>query len=156
MRSELEGGALMDVGCYCVSAARLLAGEEPETVYGVQEVGVTGVDVRFYGVLSFPGGAVSSFSCGFTTLEEGIEVVGTDGSLRIYDPWHVQEPGIALDGRSVKVERVNSYGRQLENVGEAIEGGALLLGREDALGQARTIEALYHSAGTGAPVTPPR
>src|SRR4051812_30275848 len=152
MSSELEGGALMDVGCYCVSAARVVAGEEPETVYGVQETGVTGVDVRFYGVLSFPGGAVSSFSCGFTTLEEGLEVVGTDGSLTIADPWHVKEPSILVEGRSVEVERVDSYGRELQNVGEAIEGGALLLGRDDAVGQARTIEALYRSAELGAPV----
>src|SRR4051794_39915395 len=153
MSAELEGGALMDVGCYCVSAARLVAGEEPETVFGVQELGVTGVDIRFYGVLSFPGGAVSTFACGFTTQEEGIEVVGRDGSLTAADPWHVKQPGIVVEGRRSEVARVDSYGLQLKNVGEAIEGGALLLGREDALGQARTIEALYRSAETGAAVS---
>ena len=153
MSAELEGGALMDVGCYCVSAARLLAGAEPETVYGVQEVGVTGVDVRFYGVLSFPGGAVSTFSCGFTTLEEGLEVVGTDGSLTIADPWHVQKPGIVLEGMDRGGRARAAHGRQLQNVGDAIDGGTLLLGREDAVGQARTIEALYRSAETGAPVS---
>jgi D-xylose 1-dehydrogenase (NADP+, D-xylono-1,5-lactone-forming) len=153
MSAELEGGSLMDVGCYCVSAARLVAGEEPESVVGVQELGVTGVDIRFYGVLSFPGGAVSTFACGFTTQEQGIEVVGTDGSLTVADPWHVKQPGIDVEGRRSEVARVDSYGLQLKNVGEAIEGGALLLGREDALGQARTIEALYRSAETGAAVS---
>ena len=43
-RPELDGGSLMDVGCYCVNAARLLAGE-PERVYAEQVVGPSGVDV---------------------------------------------------------------------------------------------------------------
>ncbi len=51
---DLDGGALMDVGAYCVSAARLLAGE-PERVYGEQVIGDSGVDVLFTGVLRFPG-----------------------------------------------------------------------------------------------------
>ena len=52
---ELEGGALMDVGAYGVSAARLLGGE-PERAYGEQVIGDTGVDVLFAGTLRFPRG----------------------------------------------------------------------------------------------------
>ena len=48
MVADLDGGALMDVGCYCISGARLLGGE-PERVFGEQVVGPTGVDVDFYG-----------------------------------------------------------------------------------------------------------
>src|SRR5262249_11428982 len=47
LQPALDGGSLMDVGCYCVSGARMLAGEEPERVYGEQIVGPTGVDARF-------------------------------------------------------------------------------------------------------------
>src|SRR5213593_1825460 len=53
LQANLDGGALMDVGCYCVSGARLLAGE-PERVHAEQVVGPSGVDVRFTGVLRFP------------------------------------------------------------------------------------------------------
>jgi xylose dehydrogenase (NAD/NADP) len=48
----------------------------------------------------------------------------------------------------------DSYRLELENMGDAIRGtGTPLLGREDALGQARVIDALYRSAAEGAPVT---
>jgi predicted dehydrogenase len=61
---ELDGGALMDVGCYCVNAFRLLAGE-PERVYAEQVAEVGGVDVLFAATLRFSDGVVASFDCGF-------------------------------------------------------------------------------------------
>src|SRR5262249_12396685 len=54
LRTDVEGGALMDVGCYCVSGSRLLAGE-PERVSGEAFVGPSGTDWVFAGVLRFPG-----------------------------------------------------------------------------------------------------
>jgi predicted dehydrogenase len=53
----------------------------------------------------------------------------------------------------IEIERQDSYRLELENVSDAIRGSAgLLLGREDALGQARALEALHHSAETSRPV----
>src|SRR5215208_6161820 len=60
LRTDVEGGALMDVGCYCVSGSRLLGGE-PDRVYSEQLVGPTGVDVRFHGTMRFPSGVVSQW-----------------------------------------------------------------------------------------------
>jgi predicted dehydrogenase len=60
------------------------------------------------------------------------------------------------DGSSetVPVEEVNSYRLELENLADAIEGRApALLGRDDAVAQARVIDALYRSAATGASVS---
>ena len=52
------------------------------------------------------------------------------------------------------IEPANSYRLELENVGAAAAGKAeLLLGRDDAMGQARTLEALHRSAQTGGPVS---
>ena len=54
----------------------------------------------------------------------------------------------------IELEPVDSYRLELENLGDAIRGEAEpLLGREDAVAQARTIEALYRSAETGGNVT---
>ena len=54
----------------------------------------------------------------------------------------------------IEIEVVNSYRLEAENMSAAIRGEApLLLDRADALGQARTIEALYEAADTGLPVT---
>ena len=55
MQAGLDGGSLMDVGCYCVSGARLVAGAEPERVLGEQAIGGDGVDVAFAATLRFPG-----------------------------------------------------------------------------------------------------
>src|SRR5919199_582397 len=35
LRRDLDGGALMDVGCYCVSGSRYVTGEEPDLVFGI-------------------------------------------------------------------------------------------------------------------------
>src|ERR671914_2417944 len=61
LAADLDGGALMDVGCYCVSGARLLAGE-PDRVYGAGTF-EDGVDTVFAGMLQFPGGGVGQFDC---------------------------------------------------------------------------------------------
>jgi predicted dehydrogenase len=158
MRPELDGGALMDIGCYCVSGSRLVAGE-PETAVGRQVLGPTGVDVRFAATLVFPGEVLAQFDCGFDLPDRSaLEVVGSEGLLRVASPWHCLDPAIDVV-RGENVERieiadVDKYRLELENLAAAIRGESEpLLGRADALGQARTIEALYRSAESGgAPV----
>jgi xylose dehydrogenase (NAD/NADP) len=154
---ELDGGSLMDVGSYCVNAIRFLAGE-PERVQGEQVVGPSGVDVVFAATLSMPGEVLAHFDCGFVLERRSeLEVVGEAGSLFVPDPFHVHEPGIELrTGESVEridIEPANSYRLELDNVSGAIRGEEpLLLGRDDAVGQARAIAALYRSAETAVPV----
>ena len=58
----------MDVGCYCVSGSRLLGGE-PESVYGEQVSGESGVDVLFAATMRFPGDVLAQFECGFVLPE---------------------------------------------------------------------------------------
>jgi D-xylose 1-dehydrogenase (NADP+, D-xylono-1,5-lactone-forming) len=153
MRAEVDGGALMDVGCYCVSGSRLLAGE-PESVFGTQVTGRTGVDVRFAGLLQFPGGVTSQFHCGFDLpAESRLEAIGSEGSVLVLDPWHARRPGFEVRRGDriewVDVEHANSYRLELENMCDAIRDETkLLLGRDDAVAQARTIEALYRSASS--------
>jgi predicted dehydrogenase len=155
----LDGGSLMDLGCYCVSGSRLLAGE-PELVEGAQEIGGDGVDVHFTGMLRFPGGVESRFECGFDSPPSStLEAIGSEGSAHVREPWACSEHAIELrrncQTARVEVEDVDRYRLQLENFAAAIRGDAEpLLGRADALGQARTIEALYRSAETGTPVAP--
>ncbi len=148
---ELEGGALMDVGCYCVSASRLLGGE-PRHATGVQLLGPTGVDVLFAGAMLLENGAAAHFDCSFVVPpRDELEVIGEDGSLFLDDPWHGHEPVIEIrrdDGvERVEVEHANAYQLELENMSASIRGEAEpLLGRADALGNAAAIEALYASA----------
>ncbi len=148
----LDGGSIMDVGCYCISGARLVAGEEPDLVFG-QQVPASGVDRRFAALLRFPSGLTATFHSGFDSFSESLEVVGREGSILLPDPWHSQQGLILLDGEAIHVAPTNPYQCELDDMAAAIRGEkAPRLGRDDALGQARTIEALYRSAETGQPV----
>jgi xylose dehydrogenase (NAD/NADP) len=159
LRTDVEGGSLMDVGCYCVSGSRLLAGE-PESVYGQAYIGPTGTDWVFSGALRFPGDVHALFDCGTALAErDELEAVGTEGSLFLDDPWHCNVPVIELrrggEVERIELEPVDSYRLELENLADAASGAApLLLGREDAVAQARTIEALFASARSGTVVAP--
>ena len=159
LRTELEGGALMDVGCYNVSGSRLLGGE-PERVWGEAWYGPSGTDWVFTGTMRFPGDVIATFDCGTAMPNrDELEAIGSEGSLFFDDPWHCDNPVIELrrdEGvERIEVERQDSYRLELENVSDAIRGNAeLLLGREDALGQARALEALHRSAETSQPVRP--
>jgi len=157
LRTDAEGGALMDVGCYNVSGSRLLAGE-PERVWGEAWYGPSGTDWVFTGTMRFPGDVIATFDCG-TALpgRDELEAIGSEGSLFLDDPWHCVNPVIELRGDAgverIEIERQDSYRLELENVSDAVRGNAeLLLGREDALAQARVLEALHRSAETSRPV----
>jgi len=153
LRPDLDGGSLMDVGCYCVSGSRLIAGEEPDVVYGVAQPGPTGVDIRFSGMLHFPSGVVAEFTSGFTSTHHTLEAIVSGGSLMLTNPWQGQPVSIVRDGVETKLDGDNAYRLELEDVGRAIRGeGPPLLGREDAMGQARTLDGLLRSAETGQPV----
>jgi D-xylose 1-dehydrogenase (NADP+, D-xylono-1,5-lactone-forming) len=154
LAAALDGGSLMDVGCYCVSAARLVAGGEPEVVFAQQVLDESGVDRRFAGLLRFAGGFTATIHSGFDSEHEPLEVVGRQGSVMLPDPWHARSGVLVVNGEEERVEPLNPYRMELEDVGAATRGErAPLLGRADALGQARAIEALYRSADTGQPVS---
>jgi len=158
LTTALDGGALMDVGCYCVSGSRLIAGE-PQQVAAEQLTGGDGVDIVFAATMRFADDVLGQFDAGLALdTRDALEVVGDEGTLFLDDPWHCLDPVIQLyrDGERelIEVEVVNSYRLEAENMSAAIRGEApLLLGRADAVGQARAIEALYEAADTGGPVT---
>src|SRR5882724_658731 len=158
LRTDVEGGALMDVGCYNVSGSRLFGGE-PERVWGEAWFGPTGTDWVFTATMRFPGDVIATFDCGTAMPErDELEAIGSEGSLFLDDPWHCYVPVIEhrRDGKveRIELEPADSYRLELENVSDAIRGeGELLLGRDDAVGQARTLEALYESATNGKPVS---
>jgi D-xylose 1-dehydrogenase (NADP+, D-xylono-1,5-lactone-forming) len=147
LRTDVDGGALMDVGCYCVSGSRLLGGE-PLEAHSLARRGPSGTDWVTAGVLRFPNDLLATFDCG-TALpnRDELEAIGSEGSVFLDDPWHCNTPVIELR-RDGEVERIelpfeDSYRLELENVSDAIRGeGELLLGRDDAMGQATTMAAL--------------
>jgi xylose dehydrogenase (NAD/NADP) len=153
--SSLDGGSLLDVGVYCISAARLLAGE-PRTVAAHQVLGPTGVDVSFAATMELGSGALAHFDCSVNLPDRShLEVVGSKGTLHVSDPWHCLEPGLTVvpQGKPairVSVPQANSYQLELEEFGKAVRRETHhLLGRDDALRQARAVDALFRAAASG-------
>jgi predicted dehydrogenase len=158
LQADLEGGGLMDVGCYCVSGCRALAGGEPERAYAEAVLGGRGgVDVALAATLRFPGDVLAHFDCGLSYLGgDQLEAVGSEGSLFMDDPWHGREAVIEVR-RAGGVERVeagpaNSYALELADFEAAARGERdLLFGRDDAIAQAKVIAALYESVERSRP-----
>lgn len=144
---ELGGGALLDLGCYCVSAARLVLGE-PAAVHCEARLGRSGVDESAAGTLRF-GDATATFQCGFTASLNRIEVLGADGNLTVPRAF-VDPPGVVLlNGEEHRVDPGDHYRAELDDFCAAIRGEhPPLLGREEMAGQARVLDALLRSVET--------
>lgn len=86
--ASLAGGALMDVGCYCLNFSRLFAGTEPETLHAVSRRHETGVDEQTTVVAGFPGGVHAEFTVGMMTQADNTAYVcGDEGYIKIPVPW---------------------------------------------------------------------
>ncbi len=117
LQTDVEGGSLMDVGCYNVSGSRLLAGE-PERVWGEAWYGPTGTDWVFTGTMRFPGDVIATFDCGTAmTNRDELEAIGSEGSLFVDDPWHCLKPVIELRRGDGSVERIEIAQRGLVPAG---------------------------------------
>src|SRR5437764_1020458 len=137
----LNGGSLLDVGCYCVSVSRLLAGEPP-SVSAEMEMGPSGVDLRVRATMRFAGGVEAEIEAAIDRPDAaGVEVVGSRGAATVADPWHCRSAGIALgDGRRIAVAAADPYRLQLDDFAAAVRDGrpARVSGAQ-IVGQARAI-----------------
>jgi xylose dehydrogenase (NAD/NADP) len=151
MRADLDGGALMDLGCYCISAIRLVAGE-PVDVVARHVQSPSGVDIRTAATLVLPRDVLAGIRCGMDMPDcSELEVIGSDGSIIVSDPWHGRTPHIRLRSgnrlEEIEIEPVDAYRLELENLARAVRGEeAPLLGRDDAVSQARAIALIRAAA----------
>jgi xylose dehydrogenase (NAD/NADP) len=154
-RPELEGGALMDLGSYCVSGSRYLVGE-PLRVIGEQIVGRTGVDVSFHGTMRMARDAVAQFDCSFSRPRyQRLDVVGDEAFLLVDTPWRATGEGELLLRHGehltrIEVPAAEAYSLELENFAGAVAGAEEpRVPAADSIAQARVIDALYRSATEG-------
>lgn len=132
LSAELEGGAIQDVGCYCVNAARWFLGE-PTRVAGIaaDRQGV-GVDTHAAAVAEFPSGALALLSCSFETANwQQLELIGEKGRLVVTAPF-LPPPDTELrifDANGEHVETVsgpNQYALEARAVERLVRAGAPL------------------------------
>jgi predicted dehydrogenase len=156
---ELGGGSLWDVGCYPVSYARNLLGQEPLEVFGWQALGPSGVDDTFVGQLLFPNDVLVQFSSSFCTpVHTRIEIAGERGSLVVPRPFTpTEKERIILKNDSqeklITIRSSNLYLGEVEDMAEAVlEGNSPRVLLQDSRANVAALQALYESARTGLPV----
>ena len=150
---SLGGGALGDVGCYCVSGLRLAFGEEPSWASAFARFGEEGADRELAGVLEFEGG-LGVISCSISSARrERLEIVGTEGRISLDAPFRADKAGGKLEitrGGETTAEsfdEADPYRAELEEFAAAVrEGRDPAVGLQEILGNARAIEALLESA----------
>jgi predicted dehydrogenase len=117
--ADLAGGAIMDIGCYCLDFARMVVGEDPTALHGVGHVHDTGVDDYAAATLRFPGGAVATLTCGMTVQATNAALVGGDqGHLTVPIPWKppTQNATFILDGQIKPKQDTTAPQRQRQEI----------------------------------------
>jgi predicted dehydrogenase len=156
----LAGGAVMDLGCYSLHAARMLApwaGGAPRLVSarGGERAGAPGVDEWLDADLEFPNGATASARChmAYDELEMSCRIVGSLGEA-VAPNYVLPQLDDRIVVRTTEGERTehlgttSSYTYQLEAFAARVrQGSALPLGADDALATMTLIDACYRSAG---------
>jgi D-xylose 1-dehydrogenase (NADP+, D-xylono-1,5-lactone-forming) len=161
LKPELGGGSIWDVGCYPISYARFIAGgEAPAEVVGWQEMGPTGVDIAFQGLMRFANGVRAQFDCGFASaLRTPMEFVGTKGSIVLTASFKPDASGrfYLLRGDDVEVipvDDVELYLGEVEDLAEAVlHGKPQRITLADSRANIETIRAFIRSAEEGRAIT---
>jgi predicted dehydrogenase len=161
LRPEWGGGCLWDVGCYPLSFARFLLGAEPLEVVGSQVLGPTGIDETFAGQLVFPGGVLAQLDAGFRSpVRAELEVAGTDGVLRVRNPWKPdpRTPMVLERGdmrEEVPAPDADRYLLEIEDLAAGIlDGRPPRVSLAESRGNVAAIVALLDSARTARPIRP--
>lgn len=154
LQHDLGGGALADVGCYAVNAARMLFGEEPlwaSAQWDVREQ--FGVDVSTAGVLCFSDRRMATIDCGFRASTYGTyTAIGTKGHIDVPDAF-VPDGDVAIvittgsERREERLPAVHQFALEAEEFADCLlSGRPLRIPPLDAVANLHVIDALARSA----------
>jgi len=117
----IGGGSLWDVGTYCISFARTVLNEEPTEVSANQFTSPTGIDMRLYGRISFPSGAVLQFMSSMGSFDyHAATIHGLTGVITMDNPW-LNPPGLTAHvtltrvSESSQAATVGGYADELDS-----------------------------------------
>jgi predicted dehydrogenase len=161
---EYGGGALMDVGCYAILAARLAFGEEPSRAVGrVERDRELGTDILTSAILDFPSGQ-AVFACSTQSVPyQRVQIVGASGRVEIEIPFNAPpdapcrifvDDGSTLSGRGAEVVEFpvcDQYTIQGDAFSRSVrEGTELPFPLESSIANMAVVEAIFRSASTNA------
>ncbi|CAH1206355.1 Inositol 2-dehydrogenase/D-chiro-inositol 3-dehydrogenase [Paenibacillus plantiphilus] len=155
-RKEWGGGSLYDVGCYPISAARMILGTEPEaaTVQALISPEHDHVDMMAAGILEFPGNVALTFDCGmWAAFRNSLEVLGTEGRIEVPSAFLIKDARILIHSeagtREEPQEMLNQYALQADEFARAVWGEKCSqFGPSDAVANMKAIDACLESAYT--------
>ena len=169
--ADAGGGAMWDIGCYCVNLSRMLFGSEPVGVEAaIRRDPATGVDVVASAILEFPDGT-ASFTCSTRAEDDQrVEIYGTTGRISIGIPFNIPpdrptevrivaggEPPVAPRIEVVGFSVADPYTIEIEAFTDAVlDGSATPVPPDDAIANIATIDAIFAAAehGTGTRIRP--
>ncbi len=160
LQPERGGGAMWDVGCYGVNAARLFAGAEPVQVLAAAHWAPTNVDLTMQIALRFPGDVLANIDCSFEQpFRCRAELVGEQGRIILEEAFLPSGPpviqiqrgtatgGLAAAGlEEIAVPEWNQYVAQVEDFCASIQAGQLVAPAEDGVANMRVLEAALEDA----------
>lgn len=160
-KNELGGGGILDVGCYCVSMTRLIAGAatgkdfaEPTKVTATGHLGESGFDAYTVASLAFPGDILAQLFTGVqVNAENVVRIFGSEGSILVPSPWtpadgqptklivkRDKEP----EAQEIVIELNESlYGAEADTVAsylDARQAASPAMSWEDTLGNMRVLD----------------
>jgi predicted dehydrogenase len=157
---SMGGGSLWDVGCYPISLARRIAGEEPDRVAAFARYDELGVDRTFIGQLHFPSGLLAQFDSGFAAPDrERVEIVGGEATLVLDSPFLPEPdgppPSLTMwrgrDATSIAVQSIDQYRAEVDDLTAAIlDGTPPLVDLPFSRGTVATIVDLDRAARSAA------
>lgn len=170
LNKALGGGGILDVGCYCASIARLVAGAangkdvaEPVRVVATGHVGETGVDEYTVASLEFPGGILAQLFTGVQVNgDNGVRIIGSEGTITLPSAWTPrsgEDISIYLKRNSesetqkISVENdAELYSLEVDAVADYLEARqSPYMTWEDTLGNMRTLDLWRAAIGVTYP-----
>ncbi|MBB3109554.1 putative dehydrogenase [Paenibacillus phyllosphaerae] len=158
-KREWGGGSLYDVGCYPISAARLILGEEPQaaSVHALLSPEHDNVDMMAAGILEFSNGVALSFDCGmWAAFRNTLEILGTEGRIELPSAFLGANFFVhTKDGvREEQQPTLNQYALQADDFARVVWGQQeARFTPEDAVANMKVIDACLESAYTRSRVT---
>lgn len=146
------GGALWDIGCYGVNAARFFTGGEPDGVKADAVWWETGVDMTLTAQLTFGQSTIAQVDCSFEVpFRCHMEVVGTGGTLELPDAFLPRKPAplVINENGAVRTEsfQADQYAEMIEAFSRCVvEGRPLDWPAEDGLNNMRALDRILAAA----------
>lgn len=162
-KPEMGGGALMDIGCYCINISRFIFESEPERVSAIIERDEkTGIDKLTSAMLDFSG-RQAAFTCSTQLVPyQRMQFFGSLGRIEVEIPFNIPpatptkifiDDGADLYGKNIEtieIPAADQYTIQGDLFSKAIlENSEQAISLEDSFANMAAIDACFRSAETG-------